>query len=109
MKRLLRLLSLRRAEVPRLSLAASIFFLVAVNDGIVKKAGAFYSYGDTRLGQGREAAKDFLNQHLEIAQSIEARVRGQEPSLQPATNGTDPTNTGEEHLLSTATEPVNPE
>ena len=82
---------------------------LGVNDGIVKKAGAFYSYGDTRLGQGREAAKEFLNQHLEIAQSIEARVRGQEPSLQPSTNGTDPTNTGEEHLLPAATDPVNPE
>jgi len=82
---------------------------LGVNDGIVKKAGAFYSYGDTRLGQGREAAKDFLSQHLEIAQSIEARVRGQEPSLQPAINGTDPTNSGGEHLLPTATDPVHPE
>ena len=40
MKRLLRLLSLRRTEVPRLSLAASIFFLVAVNDGIVKSVSS---------------------------------------------------------------------
>ena len=40
MNRLLRLLSVRRTEVPRLSLAASIFFLVAVNDGIVKSVSA---------------------------------------------------------------------
>ena len=47
--------------------------------GVIKKAGAFYSYGDTRLGQGRENSKDFLIQHPEIADSIEARIRGQEP------------------------------
>ena len=34
---------------------------------IVKKSGAFYSYGDMRLGQGREAAKDFLRAHPETA------------------------------------------
>ena len=54
---------------------------LGVASGVVKKAGAFYSYGDTRLGQGRENAKDFLSQHPEIAQSIESRVRGELPSL----------------------------
>ena len=48
---------------------------LGVNEGILKKAGAFYSYGDTRLGQGRENSKDFLSQHPEIAESIETRVR----------------------------------
>lgn len=48
--------------------------------GIIKKSGAFFSYGDTRLGQGRENAKDFLEQHPEIASSIEGRVRSQLPS-----------------------------
>jgi recombination protein RecA len=54
---------------------------LGVAAGIVKKSGAFYSYGETRLGQGRENAKEFLAQHPEIAQSIEARVRGESPSL----------------------------
>ena len=54
---------------------------LGVAAGVVKKSGAFYSYGDTRLGQGRENAKDFLSQHPEIADSIESRVRGQAPSL----------------------------
>ena len=54
---------------------------LGVAAGIVKKAGAFYSYGETKLGQGRENAKEFLTQHPEIAQSIEARVRGETPSL----------------------------
>ena len=43
--------------------------------GIVKKSGAFYSYGETRLGQGRENAKEFLQQHPEIANSVENRIR----------------------------------
>jgi recombination protein RecA len=43
--------------------------------GIVKKSGAFYSYGETRLGQGRENSKEFLTQHPEIADSIETRIR----------------------------------
>ncbi len=54
---------------------------LGVAAGIVKKSGAFYSYGETRLGQGRENSKEFLAQHPEIAQSIEARVRGESPSL----------------------------
>ena len=48
---------------------------LGVNEGILKKAGAFYSYGDTRLGQGKENSKDFLDQHPEIAESIETRLR----------------------------------
>ena len=47
--------------------------------GVVKKAGAFYSYGETRLGQGRENSKEFLTQHPEIAASIESRIRDQSP------------------------------
>ena len=61
---------------------------LGVNEGILKKAGAFYSYGDTRLGQGRENSKDFLSQHPEIAESIETRVRAklspQEDTAPPA-------------------------
>lgn len=43
--------------------------------GLVSKSGAFFSYGDVRLGQGRENAKQFLRQHPEIAQDIEGRIR----------------------------------
>lgn len=42
---------------------------------IVTKRGAFFSYGDTRLGQGRENAKEFLRQNPELAEEIEAIVR----------------------------------
>ena len=50
---------------------------LGANQGILKKAGAFYSYGETRLGQGRENSKEFLTHHPEIAGSIEARIRDQ--------------------------------
>ena len=56
--------------------------------GVVKKSGAFYSYGETRLGQGRENSKEFLTQHPEIAASIESRIRDDSPSGdQPPADG----------------------
>ena len=51
---------------------------IGVNRGIVKKAGAYYSYGDTRLGQGRENAKNFLTERSDVAETIEALIRGEE-------------------------------
>lgn len=42
---------------------------------IISKRGAFYSYGDVRLGQGRENAKEFLRQNLDLSNEIEHEVR----------------------------------
>lgn len=42
---------------------------------IVAKRGAFFSYGDIRLGQGRENAKDFLKQNVELCEEIDQAVR----------------------------------
>jgi recombination protein RecA len=42
---------------------------------LIKKAGAFLSYGDVRLGQGRETAKQFLAQNPDVAKEIEERIR----------------------------------
>jgi recombination protein RecA len=42
--------------------------------GIVEKSGAWYSYGGERIGQGREAAKQFLKEHPETAEQIMAKV-----------------------------------
>ncbi|MGB2896250.1 MAG: hypothetical protein WBB65_08805, partial [Anaerolineales bacterium] len=39
------------------------------------KRGSFYSYGETRLGQGRENAKNYLREDLEMASEIEAGIR----------------------------------
>ena len=43
--------------------------------GILKKSGAFYSYGEVRLGQGREAAKEYLVQHMDLSGEIERKIR----------------------------------
>jgi len=51
------------------------FLDLGVSSGIVKKAGAFFSFGDTRLGQGRENAKDFLRQQATVATEIELQIR----------------------------------
>jgi recombination protein RecA len=48
---------------------------VAEDKGIVQKSGAWYSYGDTRLGQGRENAKEFLKQNPEVCSKIEEQVK----------------------------------
>jgi recombination protein RecA len=48
---------------------------VAAEMGLVEKRGAFYSYGETRLGQGRENAKEFLRGNRELTLEIENKVR----------------------------------
>jgi len=50
---------------------------LGVELGLVKKTGAFYSYGETRLGQGRENARDYLAGHQEFAQDIEGQIRAE--------------------------------
>jgi recombination protein RecA len=50
---------------------------VGIDMGLVKKSGAFFSYGDTRLGQGRENAKEFLRQNVDIREDIERQIRGE--------------------------------
>ena len=62
---------------------------IGVNQGIIKKAGSFYSYGDTRLGQGRENSKSFLSENPEISGVIESLIRGEE---QPEENPDDGVN-----------------
>ncbi len=48
---------------------------VAVQLNIIKKSGAWFSYGEQRLGQGRENVKEFLRGHLELAAEIEQKAR----------------------------------
>jgi recombination protein RecA len=61
---------------------------LGVELGLLKKAGAFFSYGDVRLGQGRENAKHFLSQSPELAREIEQQIRAS-ASVNPATNPED--------------------
>jgi recombination protein RecA len=42
---------------------------------LVQKSGSFFSYGDTRLGQGRNNAKQFLTENEAVAAEIEAKIR----------------------------------
>ncbi len=61
--------------------------------GIIKKTGAFFSFAETRLGQGRENAKEYLRQHQEIALEIEHKIssKGTSPiSLIPTEGETTP-------------------
>jgi recombination protein RecA len=48
---------------------------LASEAGVVKKSGSFYSFGEVRLGQGRENAKAFLRENEEVADDIEGLVR----------------------------------
>ncbi len=48
---------------------------LAVENDVINKSGAWFSYGDVRLGQGRENAKGFLQENPELAAQIEARVK----------------------------------
>jgi recombination protein RecA len=48
---------------------------VALESRIVEKSGAWFSYGDMRLGQGRENVRDFLRQNPELLEEIAQRVR----------------------------------
>ena len=48
---------------------------VALEQNIVGKSGSWYTYGDQRIGQGRENAKAFLEEHSDMAGEIELRIR----------------------------------
>ena len=48
---------------------------IGVKAGVVEKSGAWYSYGDERIGQGRENAKTFLKSNPQIAAEIEQKIR----------------------------------
>ena len=58
---------------------------VATDMEIISKRGAYYSYQDTRLGQGREGSKEFLRQHPALSLDIENQVRAKAGmALKPA-------------------------
>ena len=47
---------------------------LAVEMGIVKKAGSWFSYGDTKLGQGRDAVKSLIGDNPELAEELEGKI-----------------------------------
>jgi recombination protein RecA len=48
---------------------------VALEHNLVGKSGSWYTYGDQRIGQGRENAKAFLEEHTDLAAEIETKIR----------------------------------
>jgi recombination protein RecA len=56
---------------------------VGLDLGVVTKSGSFYYYGEERLGQGREGARDYLRQHADVAERLEAQIRGGATVLPP--------------------------
>lgn len=48
---------------------------LAANLGIISKSGAWYAYNDAKIGQGRENTKQYLKEHPEILEEVEAKVR----------------------------------
>lgn len=56
--------------------------------GVISKSGSWFAYGEERLGQGRENAKDYLREHPETAQEIEKKIRGLS-GLKPPAVGTE--------------------
>ena len=47
---------------------------LGVDKGIIKKSGSWFSYGDTKLAQGRDAAKKVLADNPELAAEIEEKI-----------------------------------
>lgn len=57
---------------------------LGANLDIIQKGGAWYSYGDARIGQGRENAKQYLTENPDVALEIENKIRehyGLEPVI----------------------------
>lgn len=48
---------------------------MGVDLGFIQKSGSYFSYGDIRLGQGRENARQFLEEHEELLDEIEGKIR----------------------------------
>jgi recombination protein RecA len=60
---------------------------VGIAAGVLTKTGAWFNYGDTRLGQGRENSRDFLKANPEIAGKIEQEIRGKVSSIEVGVEG----------------------
>ena len=58
---------------------------LGVKEGVVDKAGAWYSYEGTRIGQGKDNVRNYLKENPEMAEEIEAKIRGKLlPSAKPS-------------------------
>jgi recombination protein RecA len=60
---------------------------VGIAAGILSKTGAWFNYGETRLGQGRENSRDFLKAHPELADKVESEIRGKVATIEVGVEG----------------------
>lgn len=56
---------------------------LGVDHGIVKKSGSWFSYGETRLGQGRDAVKELLLDNPELMEELETRIKDKIAGVEP--------------------------
>jgi recombination protein RecA len=54
---------------------------IGVEASVIRKSGSFFSFGDTRMGQGREQAREFLRTYPEITLEIESQIRANKDKL----------------------------
>jgi recombination protein RecA len=54
---------------------------LAVEFEIIKKSGSWFSYGDTKLGQGRDAVKALIKDNPELADELEEKIKSQIKAL----------------------------
>jgi recombination protein RecA len=57
---------------------------LALEHDLAQKSGSFFSYGDLRLGQGRNNSKEYLRQNPEVANEIEKKIYAKLKSEEPA-------------------------
>jgi recombination protein RecA len=60
---------------------------IGVETGLLNKSGSWFTYGDTRIGQGRENAKQFLEEHSEIMEELETKIRHDGKAVEKLTVG----------------------
>lgn len=58
---------------------------LGVEEAVISKSGAWYTYGEERLGQGREAAKDFLRENIALRDEVERKIREALGLIKPLT------------------------
>jgi recombination protein RecA len=59
---------------------------MAQEAGFITRSGAWYSYGEERIGQGRETARQFLKDNPDITDEIERKIREHYSILEPSGN-----------------------
>jgi recombination protein RecA len=63
---------------------------VGIASGVLSKTGAWFNHGDTRLGNGREAAREFLKMNPNVADTIEDEIRGRVAAITIGDDGAAP-------------------